>query len=117
MAITIRTNNVPRNLIEAWELTPHERKEFDYINWTAIENGEDSATFFRYRGQLYDLSEFSRITPQGSNRCHPMGWDNPDVAGWDGYLSDSFTSGLLVKYARDNGHIDDERIIVATYFA
>lgn len=113
--MTIRTNNVPRYLIDAWELTPKEREEFDYLNWDAIEKGEDSATFFRYRGQLYDFSEFSRIIPQGSKSCHPMECDNPAFAGWDGYISDSFFSGLLVKYAREDGRIDEERIIVGMY--
>ena len=41
--IVIRTNNVPRDLVDAWELSPKERAEFDYIDWQAIEDGRDSA--------------------------------------------------------------------------
>lgn len=55
MTITIRTNNVPRPTIDAYELTDNERKEFDYLKWDKIDAGEDSATFFRFKGQLYDL--------------------------------------------------------------
>ncbi len=116
--MTIRTNNVPRDVIDAWELSPAERAEFDYLDWEAIERGEDSASFFRYRGELYDLGQFSRIIPAGSLRHHPMECDNPDFAGWDGYASDSFFSGLLIRWAKDDcGEPDVERVIVGTYFS
>ena len=114
--VRIRTNNVPRDIINAWELTPAERAEFDYLDWEAIDNGNDSRDFFRYRGQLYDLSEFSRIIPPGSERRHPMECDSRYFIGWDGYLSDSYFSGLLIRWARDErGNIDGERVIVALY--
>lgn len=100
--LTIRTNNVPRDVIDAWELSADERAEFDYIDWPAVDRGEASASFFRFKGELYDLGEF-------------MVWDNPASptrVGWDGYRSDSFFSGLVVRY------VDDcERVIVGTYFS
>lgn len=115
-ALKIRTNNVPRDVIQAYELTQAERAEFDYVNWEGIDNGSDSAEFFRYRGQLYHLGEFSRVIPAGSTRCHPMECDAPEFAGWDGYASDSCFSGMLARWARDeNGRIDSERIIVGVY--
>ena len=60
----IITNNVPRDVIDASELTLKEQARFDYLDWPALERGEDSASFIRYRGEIYDLSEFDR-------------WDNP----------------------------------------
>ncbi len=115
-AIHIRTNNVPRDVINAWELTPAERAEFDYLDWEAIDDGRDSADFFRYRGQLHDLGEFSRIIPPGSERRHPMECAEPSFQGWDGYLSDSYFSGLLVRWARDDyGNIDGDRVVVGLY--
>lgn len=108
----IVTNNVLRDIIDAWELTAKEREEFDYLDWDAIESGSDSASFFRYRGELYDIGEFSRIIPHGSNRLHPMECDNPEFAGWHGYASDSFFSGILVKYVDD-----DKRIVVGMYLS
>lgn len=114
--IRIRTNNVPRDVINAWELTPAERAEFDYLDWEAIDDGRDSCDFVRYRGQLYDLSEFSRIIPPGSERCHPMECAEPAFQGWDGYASDSYFSGILIRWARDdNGKPDFERVIVGLY--
>lgn len=116
MTIRIYTNNVPRDVINAWELTPAERAEFDYLDWGAIDSGSESAEFIRYRGQLHDLSEFSRIIPPGSARFHTMECDSRDFIGWDGYLSDSYFSGLLIRWERDErGNINGERVIVALY--
>jgi hypothetical protein len=118
MTMTIKTNHVPRDIVYAWELTEQEQAEFDYLDWEAIERGEDSADFFRYRGQLYDLSEFSRITAPGSTIRHPMECQSQDLQGWDGYASDSFFSGIVVRYPRDErGNIDGEDIIVGTYYS
>ena len=106
--LTIITNHVPREVVGAWELTPAEREEFDYLNWDAIERGEDSASFVRYRGELLDLGEFEV-------------WDNPASPtrnGWDGIRPDSYFSGTLVRYARDeSGELDPERVIVARYYS
>jgi hypothetical protein len=90
MSITVTTNNVPRPVIYAWELTPAERAEFDYLDWDAIEAGNDSASFFRYRGQLYDLSDgFEYRIPEGT------------PGRWDGFQSDSFFSGIVIRYSED----------------
>lgn len=96
---TITTNNVPRDILDAYELTPAERAEFDYFDWEAVDRGADSGSFFRYRGQLYDLGEFER-------------WDNPASPtrlGWDGFRADSYFSGIVVRYVEDY-----ERIVVGT---
>jgi hypothetical protein len=115
-AITIRTNNVPRDVINAWELTAAEQAQFDYLDWEAIEDGRDSAQFFRYRGELYDLSQFSRVIHPDAQRAHPMECSEPAFQGWDGYMSDSFFSGMLIRWAHDeNGHPDFERVIVGVY--
>jgi hypothetical protein len=95
--LTIRTNNVPRDVIYDHELTTDQRAQFDYLDWDAIEDGRDSASFFRYRGELYDLGEFER-------------WDNPASptrGNWDGFRPDSYFSGLAVRYCEDF-----ERVIV-----
>jgi hypothetical protein len=35
--LTVKTNNVPRLLIDAYELSEKERAEFDYLDWEAID--------------------------------------------------------------------------------
>ena len=87
--ITVRTNNQPRDIIDAWDLSPAEREEFEYMDWDALEAGTDSASFFRFKGQVYDLGEFT-VAPAS-------------LPGWDGYQSDSYFSGMLVRYV-------DERV-------
>lgn len=84
--VRITTNNVPRPVVDASELTPREREEFDYLDWSAIDAGTDSASFFRYKGQAYDLGEFMR------DAC-------PE--GWDGGRADSAFSGLVVRIVED----------------
>ena len=101
--ITIKTNNVARDILEAHELTAAERAGFDYLDWHALEAGTDSASFVRFKGELYDLGEFS--TTSGMPEFSPL-------RAWHGYLSDSYFSGVLVRY------VDDcERVIVATFYA
>ena len=97
-AIKISTNNQPRDIVDAWELSADEREEFDYLDWPAIESGNDSAQFFRYRGQVYDLGEF--MTTSGMD----------ELKHWHGYASDSYFSGIVVRYCDDY-----ERVIVGTY--
>lgn len=93
----IVTNNIPRNLIDAYQLSDKAREEFDYLDWEKIDNGEDSATFFRYKGRLYDLGEFVR-TPES-------------LKPWDGMAYDTVFSGVLIRL------VDDDQIIVGQYFS
>lgn len=102
--IRIKTNNVPRFILDASELTLAEQKDFDYLDWPALEAGTDSASFLRYKGQVYDLSEFN--TTRGLPEFNPL-------TAWDGYLSDSFFSGIVIRYADS----DCESVIVGTFFA
>lgn len=103
--IRIVTNHHPRPTLQAWDLTPAERAEFDYLDWEAIDNGEDSAEFFRYRGTLYDLGEF--MTTSGLPEFNPL-------RKWHGYLSDSFFSGIVVRYLDPS---DPDEIVVGLFLA
>ena len=106
MNLTIRTNNVPRDLLSGFDLTDKERAEFDYI-----EDMDDAIDrFFRYRGNVYDSHEFVRIE-LASKRTNPycLGvWeeDSP-LLNWDGYQSDSMFSGIVVRYCENY-----ERVVV-----
>jgi hypothetical protein len=96
VSLTTRTNNVPRDVLDASELTERERAEFDYLDWRAIDAGTGSASFFRYRGQLFDLGEFLRT----------------NLAPWDGIATDTFFSATVVRYVEDG-----ERVIVGRVYS
>ena len=99
--MNITTNNQPRDLLCAWEIPAAVlASEFDYI-----ENPEESgARFFQYRGWWYDINEFMRCD------FAPAHTEMDPLRAWDGYASDSYFSGVLVRYTDDC-----ERVIVATY--
>lgn len=104
--MTITTNHVPRNVIDAYELTAAERAEFDYLPWQAIDAGEDSASFFRYRGELYDLGEF--VATDRTRELRPRS----PLCAWDGYRSDSFFSATVVRYVYDEFGYPTDTVVV-----
>lgn len=101
--LTIITNHVPRLILEAYELSAKERAEFDYLDWDAIERGEESASFIRYKGTLYDLGDLERadLPPY-----HPL-------AQWDAFVSDTFFSGVVFRYVKD----DYDHVICGRYYS
>ena len=101
MAVTIITNNVPRFVIDACELSPKEREHFDYLDWNGIDAGTESASFVHYRGQLHDIGEFLAL-PAGSG---------DDFAPWHGIANDTFFSGVLIRY------VDSDSVVMGRYFA
>ena len=79
-------NNHSIFLINWWDLTKKEKKNFDYFN-----NPEDDFTGFRYKGNVYGLDEFMR-----------MNSNNPFNGLFDSYISDTFFSGIGIKFTEDN---------------
>lgn len=98
--MTIKTNNVPRDIIYGYELTEEESKPFDYIDWERARQGLENPWFFRYRGWLYDMGEFERVTD-----------NQPSLKGWDGFCTESAFSAVLIRYV-DNY----ERVVVGYYY-
>ena len=99
--IEVITDNKPRLIIDGYQLTERERKEFDYIE------NFDFASFVRYKGELYDLGDFMILDPRTAGV-------EPSLRsiGWHGYASDSFFSGIVMKYAEG----DDDRVIMGRYY-
>lgn len=97
--MTIKTNNRPRDILRWHDLTEKERAEFDYLD---TEEKQSDAIFVRYRGWTYDLGDF--MTTSGMS-------EDSSLRKWHGYHSDSFYSGVLIKYVE--GH---ERVILATIY-
>ena len=60
----------------------------------------------------YDLEDFITTSPGPWNHGLPE-----EFKEWDGYASDSFFSGVLLKYARDDDRMDFDQVVMATYYA
>lgn len=101
--VTIICNGVPREILDGWQLSEEERAQFDYINWPGVEEGTDSVSFFRYKGELYDLGDIPAVDRR-------PGIDSA-FRGWDGIASDTFFSGVLVRYCQDH-----ETVVVGRFY-
>ncbi len=97
----IKTNNHEYELKYFFDMPKKWRKEFDYVE----ECDYYSPRFFRYKKVWYDSNEFMYIDP--------LEFSDHPFKDWDGYRSDSFFSGVLIRFAKD----DYDSVIVATYFS
>ena len=93
--LKIVTNNIPRPVFYGYELTEKQKADFDYID------DIDSAAFVIYKSAVYDLGDIMRVPSNG-----PV-----EFTGYDGYLSDSFFSGVLFKFSECG-----DAVTCATYY-
>jgi hypothetical protein len=93
-------NNHARDFIYWHELTESEQKELDWV-LTSDTMTPDDWQGFRYKGNVYSLDDFMRA---------PAGMFAP--YDFDGYMSDSFFSGILIRLTEDN-----DRVLVYTYIS
>ncbi len=80
-------------------ITDHKMKQFKYgyevpkrvlvDQFSHLDDAETQDRFLCYRKRWYHTSDFLRID------------NNSPLIGWDGYLSDSFFSGVVIKCSRD----------------
>ena len=100
--LTIKTNHRPRDLQTIFDYSiPQQvkiRKQFDYYS----EEELAELALFDYKGSIYSLDDFMWL--EGIN---PL-----KVQGWEGYSSDTYFSGVVVKFTEDN-----EQVIVGTYYS
>ena len=98
MNIEIKTNNHWRELISWFDLSEKEKSDFDWID----DPEESGYEFFRYKKQVYSLSEFMRV-----DNNSPL-----KTLGYDGYYGNGFFSGVLIK-------LSDccEAVKIATYYS
>ena len=94
--MNVITNNRPRMLL-TWAELPEGigESEFDYVE------DRHAPRFFNYRGVWYDIFEFDYISDQP---CYA-----PFRGKWDGVQTDSFFSGIVLRW------FDDEFVIVGRY--
>jgi hypothetical protein len=88
--------------VSFYDLPAKAQADFDYID------GEDrySRRLFQYGGVWYDVNEFERLPENG----HSFWKENR--ANWNGYQSDSFFSGVLVRFTEDY-----ERVVAGRYYS
>jgi hypothetical protein len=94
----IITNHKFREFLFGCEIA--DKKVRDEFDWMSDEDFKE-ASFIRYRKNWYALSEFLCVQNEATG----------DFAGWDGYMSDTFYSGVLIKFSSDN-----EFVKVATFY-
>lgn len=92
--VKIVTNGQERLILDWNQLTKKEQAQFDYLS----EDSRIDRDFVRFKRYCYDLGEF-------------MGTRH--FKGWDGYQADSYSSGVLVRYCKD----DRDRVVMATYYS
>lgn len=97
MTLTIRTNNVPRDIIYYNDLTKFEQQEVIDNYGTS---GCNSWSGFRFKGFLYNLDDFTTTA-----------YTSGDLKDWQAVYCESAFSGVLIKLV-DNG----ERVVVGMYF-
>jgi hypothetical protein len=85
MSVKIITNKQWRNILDWYELTPKEQAQFEYLD-TALKQA--CASFGRYKGNVYNLGEFMRCPTE-------------EFKAWHGYNSDTYFSGVLIRFSRD----------------
>ena len=99
----IITNNIPRPVLHCFELPKRYWKEVDFNP----EDSEDDRSFVVYKDNAISLGDFMTTRPG------PWSHGLPETFhGWDGYASDSFFSGTLIKLVEDG-----EMAILATYLS
>ena len=93
----IITNNKPRPMLALYELPPQAQKDFNYILPDDI-----SCRFVKYMGAWLDCFDMQVISrEQGFSQ----------FSGWHGIASDTFFSGVLVRFVNDND------VIVGRYYS
>jgi hypothetical protein len=94
-SMDIKSNYRYRNLLDWEELSVKEKKEFSHTD-------RELDTYVRYKKQIYLLNDFTAIVNNS-----PF-----DSIKWNGYISDSFFSGVLIKLSNDSNSA-----ILATYYS
>ena len=96
--LTVKTNNQWRDLVYSCDVPASVlNNQFDWCD------NPEHETFFKYRGYWYCLSDFMTTNTLDKES---------ELSKWHGYSSDSFFSGVVVRFS-DCG----DCIQVGTYFS
>ena len=83
--VRVITNNHDREFKYRTEVPPEILE--DQFDWLNEDDGYDG--FIHYRGIWYHVSQYARLS------------GSPIPGDWDGYESDSFFSGTVIKISND----------------
>ena len=105
MPLEIVTNNRPRPILYPWDIPAEVWK--DHFAYHGKQDAEEvEGYFFEYKGWYYDVGEFCELP------------DELREKGWDSAQSDTFFSGVCVRYPVDEFFgVDYESIIVGSYYS
>lgn len=94
--ITIKTNRHWYEILQSYDIPDKILKnQFDWME------NPDEYQFFKYRGYYYSLADGFMVVDK-----------NGPFHGWDGAMSDSFFSGVLIKYSNCG-----DALQVGTYYS
>ena len=109
--LRIITNNHTRPLLSWWDLDEVQqtfvKDEHSWL-WDNDVPTWDEEYFILYKGWIHTLSDFMRIDEKSAG-C--------PFRKWDGYSGDSYFSGTLIKFVRDewDDEITDE-VVMGWYY-
>ena len=86
--LTIVSNNHWREILYGYSLPDSQRKEFDFLEGEEFDN----ASFVKYKNQYHYLGDFMSAG---------LSCGKPVFPGWQGYESDSFFSGHVIRFSED----------------
>lgn len=114
MALVITTNNVPRDIVDGWNVPADVRADFTYVDWDSVDRGQDGASFVQYRGCWYDLNDMQSdwLAPREGS----LG-----ALGFHMFEAQTYFSGVAFKYPRDADSSDPEsldgtRVVCARFY-
>ena len=114
--LTIKSNHQERPVLHAWDIPEDVWKdEFDYHG----EQDSEEASwvgFFKYKGQYYDMSQFSSI-PYMAARVGGHIHLREGFEEWDAYQSDSAFSGMLYRHPIFDEAFETDYVIVGRYYS
>ena len=102
MNLEIITNNVPRDLLYPYELSNKDWEDTCYDEKDRQRAEQEGDTFIKYNNHVYSLADFMRVEDNSPLKGVE---DNSPLKGWHGYLSETFFSGILIKYCEDTSQV------------
>lgn len=103
------TNGHARPIVYAYELTPREIASAGMTPDEVRQESENGTAYVRYRGNVIPVNDFSASWGMSRESGLPS-----EFAGWHGYLSDSYFSGLVIRFPDES---DTDFVVIGRFWA